>query len=346
MQDIFKQMFRLDFGKLRIAAGLGYAASVLLVWYLMGAYQNMAYIAGIMALLIWISDVPGTLVERLRGMAACVAACVLFSILTYLLGGGFWPHVILLFIASFLGTAVLVLGTRAFLVGWVFIIWAIVAPLFQVIGDVESTLAGLVSGGAVVMAVALLMHFIRSRFGRPDTTRTGPGWREILAANPDWKFATFGYAATVAIVMSVTAAIGWKSEVTDPSWVANAALMVIGANPKVLGIMAVQRAFGTILGILVGFWLVQVIPGFGLLIFATFLVSFLIVATMDVNYVLLAFSWTVFMSLEWSLKGLEHVRTASLDRVAAEFLGIGIAVAAVFLWSALENRRKARVGKK
>ena len=177
------------------------------------------------------------------------------------------PHVILLFIASFLGTAVLVLGTRAFLVGWVFIIWAIVAPLFQVIGDVESTLAGLVGGGAVVIAVALLMHFIRSRFGRPDTTQAGSGWRKILAANPDWKFTTF-------------------------------------------------------------------------------LVSFLIVATMDVNYVLLAFSWTVFMSLEWSLKGLEHVRTASLDRVAAEFLGIGIAVAAVFLWSALENRRKARVGKK
>jgi hypothetical protein len=71
-------------------------------------------------------------------------------------------------------------------------------------------------------------------------------------------------------------------------------------------------------------------------------VCFLIVSTMDVNYILLAFLWIVCTSLEWSLKGLDHVKSTSLEPIQAELLGIGNAVAAVFLLAAIMRRRRSK----
>lgn len=334
------ELFHLELGKLKLAAGLGYAVSFLLVWALTGPFGNMAYVAGICAVLVWLSDVPGPVLHRLAGMAAFVTASILFAVLTHLLGETFWPHLMLLFIAAFVATASMVFGSRAYLVGWTFIIWAIVAPMFEMTMDLGSITLGLASGAGVSMVVVAGTTLIRRRLKGPVSYDRGRTWRQTLAANPDWKFETFGYATVVALVVGITTFIGWSSIATDPSWVANAALMIIGPDPRQLGYKGVQRALGTVLGILVGFWLVQIIPGeFGLVV-AVFVVSFLVVSTMDVNYILLAFFWTLYMSLDWSLKGQEHVSVASLERVEAELLGIAIAVAAVFLLSALKHRRR------
>ena len=330
----------MDLSKLRLYAGLGYALSVLFVWILIGPYKSTAYITGIVALLVWLSDVPGPVTQRLAGIIGVGGACIVFSLLTHLLGESFWPHVVLLFVAAFLGTAVMVFGTRAFLAGWVFIIWAIVAPLFEMSTSLSGIVSGLSIGTAVVAVVVVAAYLVTRRLKTEETADTGPSWRESLAANANWKFETFGYATVVALVMVVTSIIGWKSVATDPSWVANAALMVIGADPQRLGFMGVQRALGTVLGIVAGFWLIQILSGPAVLIAATFAVSFLIVATMNVNYIMLAFFWTVFMSLEWSLKGQEHVATASMERIQAELLGIAIAVAAVYLLSVITKRRR------
>ena len=105
--------------------------------------------------------------------------------------------------------------------------------------------------------------------------------------------------------MLATAWIGWRSPSTDPTWVANAALMVIGPSAKQMGYKRVQRALGTILGVFVGIWLVQVVHGGAVLVIATFAVSFFLIATMNINYIFLTFFWTLYMSLEWAYKGID-----------------------------------------
>jgi hypothetical protein len=218
LREFANGLFHLDFGKVRFAAGLGYAVSILLVWFLQGLFGGIAYVAGISVVLIWLSDVPGRLSHRLAGMAAFTAASILFSLVTHLLGDTFWPHAVALFCAAFLATAVMVFGTRAYLVGWVFIIWAIVAPLFEMTSDLGSIVTGLATGGMVVMIVAAATQLVTSAFRPQEHCDTGPTWRETLATNPDWRFETFGYATVVGLVMVVTSIIGWQSVATDPSW--------------------------------------------------------------------------------------------------------------------------------
>ncbi len=169
---------------------------------------------------------------------------------------------------------------------------------------------------------------------------------ERAVASPTWTAADIGYALVVGAVMTVTSAIGWLSVHTDPTWIANAALMVIGPDVKQLGYKGIQRALGTVLGVIVGFGLVDVVPVSGpVCVITTGVVSFLVIATMDVNYVFLTFFWTLFMSLGWGELGGEHHRAAGIERIVAESLGIVIAIAAVFalhrLLTTQEQKRRA-----
>jgi hypothetical protein len=58
----------------------------------------------------------------------------------------------------------------------------------------------------------------------------------------------------------------------------------------------------------------------------------------------LTFFWTVYLALDWGLKGdYQHFRQVGVERVTAELLGIDIAVAAVFLLERILARRSTAV---
>ena len=53
------------------------------------------------------------------------------SIVAHVLGPRLWPNVATVFVFGCLGTIIMVYGDRSYMVGWVIILWAIIAPLFD-----------------------------------------------------------------------------------------------------------------------------------------------------------------------------------------------------------------------
>ena len=336
---LVRDFFRLELGKLNAVGGFGYAVSFMLVWSLQPVLGPALFIGGLCTLILWLCDLPGPTRSRVAAMLSLGLGAVVVTLLAVAVGNGLWPNLALLFVLSFVATIVLVHGARAYIIGWALIIWATVVPLLLAGFDLTTILVGTLAAMVATLLVVFPLGALTERW----LGSSSPGQSsEVTAAEARPPYASAApYALTVAIVVVVTVYIGWRVPSTDPTWVANAALMVIGPSARQLGYKGVQRAAGTILGVGAGIWLVQLVPGGVALVATTFVVAFMCIALMNVNYVFLTFFWTLYMTLEWGYHDVS-VATAGLDRILAEGSGIVIAVVAVYILEAIRRRWSAR----
>ena len=80
------------------------------------------------AMLAWLADVPGALSDRISGMLVFAAGAAVMTFASGQIELSLWPNLIANAVVGLLGTLALAWGTRAFMVGWVTICWAIYAP--------------------------------------------------------------------------------------------------------------------------------------------------------------------------------------------------------------------------
>ena len=89
---------------------------------------------GLVALFVWLTNVPGPLRSRTIGMLTFAAGAIVITLVSGLMGLLLWPNIIAIAVIGFLGTLALARGTRAFMVGFALICWGIYGPFL-----VEST---------------------------------------------------------------------------------------------------------------------------------------------------------------------------------------------------------------
>ena len=116
--DRSEGLFYFNWSGFNAGMAIKYAIGVIAVWALSDALGFPWFIAGVAALLTWLTDVPGERRNRVLGMVVFSLFCLPLSFLSTWLGTNLWPNVFAMFMVAFLFTAVMIYGSRPYMVGW------------------------------------------------------------------------------------------------------------------------------------------------------------------------------------------------------------------------------------
>jgi uncharacterized membrane protein YccC len=129
--------------------------------------------------------------------------------------------------------------------------------------------------------------------------------------------------------MAIGLALGEAWLKTDPTMIVNASLMIIFPSRLQTRTMAVDRMIGAVLGILVGFYLGLYIQSPVLEPILWIVMSYGIIALMNVNAGACAFFFLVIFASSWGAQGYEIGNSIANERIFAEFVGVSIAASGV-----------------
>jgi Fusaric acid resistance protein-like len=317
-------LFHFNWAAFDTAAGIKYAVGIIVVYVLSSAMGGSWFIAGVGALLCWLTNVPGGRKNRVIGML-CYA--VIGSALTFVagfIGTELWLLILAIFAVTFIGTLPMLKGPRPFMVGWCIIYWFLLTFVLidPKVGAMDTVLS-LLTGSAVVIALTLAGAAIK-KSGQADhdsdVVKDGPEIGQVV-----------GYALTVAATMAICIGIGGLVIETDYTWVANAAFMVIGPSSRQTLVTGIDRAVGATFGIIAGFYLFQYLQDATAIFVIGVALSYLSLSLMNVSAAAFTFFFLIYMSFDWAQKGVEEANFIANERIVAEIGGVLIAIAAVGL---------------
>jgi hypothetical protein len=233
--------------------GRKYLAGVVVVLVLSMIFPGFPWFATfISGALAWLTTtVPGRRGGRLLGVLAFLVFAAALIGMAHLLSGTHWPWFAALFVVAFFGTFAMIKGPRGFMTGWCLIIWFYVAPFIGA-SDAPGLLltCHLLGSGTVLCLIALPMLWEKKPADAgEDSTQAGE-----TDPPPSLGFV-LQHSTTVGLVMVLGLALGFSWLKTDPTMIINASMMVMFPCLKQTVTMAVDRAFGAVLGVLLGFYL-------------------------------------------------------------------------------------------
>ena len=290
--------------------------------------------AGLAVLLAWITNVPGSLKNRVLGMLGFAAGAVAITLISGLIGLALWPNIILVSVVGLLGTLLLARGTRAYLVGKVLIIWAIFGPfLVDGTGTLSSVLAILVGTGVLIVleAVAAL----------PPLKGTATATAAESSAEHGMDFIV-SYSITIALVLALTTYLGRALLETDATILVGAAFFVIGFEVHKTWVRGFARVIGGLAGASLGI-LISNLLGPGLLLDVIAIAAiFLCFATTSIHPGSFIFFLMLFTAIGWVGFESDELVYTFLQRLTGGTIGVLIAMVAVVLLQMVQNRRLAR----
>jgi len=326
-------LFACDWAAFNAGAGVKYAIGIVIVFSLGHVIEFPTLVAGISALLAWLTDVPGRRRDRVLGLVAFAIGAPILTVLSAWIGPDVMPQVVAISVVAFAGTLPMIKGQRPFMVGWSLIYWFLLAPLFHdASAGVSITIYSLLLGAGIVILLTLLPALVR-RGDRHIPTETVDG--DAADEGPSFPFV-IGYALAVSATMAVCLTIGILWIDSDPTLVANAAFMVIGLSSRQTWILGLERAIGAVLGIVVGFLIFTSVESDVAIYVLGVVLSFLCMSLMNVNSALFIFFFLIFISDSWFSQGIEQANTIANERIVAELIGVvmaGIAIAVLQRWS-------------
>lgn len=107
---------------------------------------------GLVVLFAWLTNVPGSLKDRVGGMLAFALGAIALTFISGQVGLALWPNVLGITVIGLLGTLLLAKGTRAYMVGYVLICWAIYSPFLIKSTSVENCVLAIMLGTGVLIA--------------------------------------------------------------------------------------------------------------------------------------------------------------------------------------------------
>ena len=283
------------------------------------------------ALLAWMTSVPGTLSNRLGGMAVYGIVGALGILLANEINDqvGFAA---VMFGVGFLFTLPMAISSRTYMVGWAAIITFIQAVNMTGGEEPWEAAVKLAAGAAIVMVLTAVWPKATGPWGS-----SGDDPPPESGGNHDHTFVGV-YAATVGVVLAVSAYVGIEWFAFGVQMAATSAFMVLGPTTKQDWVTAVGRAVGVVAGILLSFVLIDAIDSLDTLTIVWALFPGIAVATLGVSYAFAIGAYTTQMMMTIVLLGGDYDAFAldSNNRIAGEIIGIGLAVAASFFlqwWS-------------
>ena len=326
-------IFRMNWAAFDPVSGIKVAVAALLIFGLMAVTGETWIATGLILLFAWLTNVPGPLKDRLVGMVAFAVGAIAVTWLSGQIGLGLWPNTIAIIVIGFVATMALAWGTRAYMVGYAVICWAIYGPLLIASTSVANCVGAILVGTAAIMITTTIGYFMEKN----DAASDDGGQAD--ATEPDYA-AALPYATTVALVLGITTYLGWISLKTDPTMAVGAAFFIIGFDAKKTWVAGITRVIGIVAGLFLGYAAAQVLePGI-----ITDVVSvaalFLCFAAMNVNPGLFMFFFMFLIALGWTSLDPETLNLTFWERVTGEGVGVVIAILAIGFLHWLQTRRQ------
>ena len=324
-------LFQLKWDAFDTASGIKAAVAAILILGLMAITGDNWIATGLVLLFAWLTNVPGSLKDRIAGLLAFAIGAIALTYLSGWLGLSLWPNTIAITIIGFFGTLLLALGTRAYMVGYVLICWAIYGP-FLVASSSESNcvLAILVGTAAIILTTLIGAAFEGGSQAVSD--------ENIGAQEPDYASA-IPYAVTVAIVLGLTTFLGWIWLETDPTMIVGGAFFIIGFDARKTWVAGIARVIGILVGIMLGAWASQHLPvGWArdAIVIAAFFLCF---AAGGVHPALFMLFFMFIISLGWNSLDPETLNLTFWERFGGESIGVVIAMLAIGFLHWLQTRK-------
>ena len=318
------ELFRFDWQAFDAMSGLKVTIAALLIFGLMAVTGETWIATGLVLLFAWLTNVPGNLKDRLSGMLAFAIGAIAITYLSGLIGLSLWPNTIAITVIGFLATLALAWDTRAYMVGYALICWAIYGPFLIVSTSVTNCVLAILVGTGAIMVTTVIGSF----FEKDDSTDAPENNDEASSTAPDYA-AAMPYATTVALVLGLTTYLGWITLKTDPTMAVGAAFFIIGFDAKKTWIAGIARVIGIVAGVLLGYAASQYLEP-GLVTDAVAVGAlFLCFAAMGVNPGLFMFFFMFIIASGWSALDPETLNLTFWERISGEGVGVIIAMLAI-----------------
>lgn len=221
-------------------------------------------------------------------------------------------------------------GMRAYMVGWVLVMWFFTVPL---LGDPVNVAISHVIGSGIVVCYMLIRGILKSE---KETSNEDKSLEPEEPQTPNPGFVVL-YSLTVAIAMVLSIYLGTQWLDTDPTFIANSTFMIIGLNTKQTWKFGLERMLGALLGILIGFYMGMVLQ-YGVLGFIFCMVmAFFTLSVLEVNTGLTVFFLLALIAYGCGIIEYDKGNHIANERLFAEFTGFLIAGLAITILNALRK---------
>jgi hypothetical protein len=175
------------------------------------------------------------------------------------------------------------------------------------------------------VAVFVLLELVRRVRGiSVETVR--PDWNEVRGRLA-WGSPVLSFALVYALAGATALSIGWATMTEHRVWPAVTALILVRPSTRESLAMTLQRTAGTMLGAWAAMFIVERIGDWRLLAATVLIATFMMAATLKVNYAIFAFFLTAEVVALAVLAGHDVLQTGN-DRIAGTLIGAGVALAA------------------
>jgi len=326
--------FQVDWSAFNYVAGIKFAVGMLAVAILTRFTEFTFIVISIASLMAWLTDVPGTIRNRVLGMVGFALAAIGTLWLASIVHNNLIWFTLAMFVVTFIFTLPMALSLRGYMVGWVTILWFFSIAPMTTTGDIASMTWDVLIGVGIVVAITLIWPSGIGPYGHAQAPDSPDG------GGIDDRAFVLVYALTVALVMAFAIFVGLQLFTVGAVWIVNGAFMVLGPSTRQSWIHAVERATVVIVGVLAGLLLIRLIDSVVILTVIWAVSAFLAIAALNAGYPVAIGSYTAGMTMTWAVQGLDVGSLNASERIYAEALAIGLAIAAtVFLnwWSSRRN---------
>ena len=315
--------------------GAKYVAGVITIFALSMIFPDFPWFAtGISAALAWLTTtVPGPRGDRILGVVAFIVFATLLIGLAHLLSGSHWPWFLAIFVVAFSGTFAMIKGPRGFMTGWCLIIWFYLAPFIGASDSPGQLLTCHLLGAGVVLGLTALPILWEKKNADTFSDQVGE------SDPPPNLFFVLQHATTVGLIMALGLLLGNIWLKTDPTMIINASMMVMFPCRRQTVNMAIDRAIGALLGVLVGFYLGVYVQSALLEPILWIVLSYGVVALMNVNASAPVFFFVVITAAGWGVLDYKVGNAMANERIFAEFVGVFLAATGITLRSAFGSKR-------
>ena len=288
---------------------------------------------GLVVLLAWLTNVPGPLKDRINGMLIFGIGAITVTVISGVIGLALWPNIFVLSVVGILGTMALLCGTRAYMVGYVLICWAIYAPFLVKSTSVTNCVLAILLGTAVLIALNLIdTILLGKKTESPESEAVessgGPGLDYIIA-----------YSVTLALVLALTTYLGWTVLKTDPTLIVGGAFFIIGFDAKKTWTTGIARVIGVVSGTFMGLIIARLLGPGSVLDFIVIAACFLSFATIAIHPSAFMFFFLLLLSIGWQGLETEALNLTFWERLLGESSGVIIAMAAIGVLQRWQSRQ-------
>ena len=290
----------------------------------------------LVAMFAWFANVPGSLKDRIIGLVVFAAGALVLTLFYGWIGLSLLPNVMAIIVVGFLGTAALLKGMRAFMIGFSMICWGIYGPFLVETTSVGNCILAIVVGTGVIILLIIIGEVLGNKNTEKAETEA-PAPPEESSAEPGVDYI-FAYAITVSLVLALTTYYGWVELKTDPTLMVGGAFFVIGFDVNKTWIAGIGRVMGLLCGALLGLMIAKLLgPGLvlQLVMIAACGLSF---SAGRVHPGAWMFFFMIFVAIGWQGLKPETFDLTVIERFYGELVGIGAAMIAIVFLGWWQNR--------